>query len=99
MTSLETRVQRVAKANGLKNFKSQISFGELFRVQNLYMDVFKNEVNRRGIVMKNEMIEKSCNIITNNNIPFMPYGHAIISEATKDLGLIFNETSNAYKKY
>ena len=96
MTSLETRVQKVAKANGLKNFKSEISFAELFRVQNLYMDVYSNEIDRKGIVMKNDMIEKSLLVLLDSDIPFMPYGHAIISEAREDLGNMYFETSNAY---
>ena len=98
MTSLEARVQKVADANGLKNFVSEIPFAELFRVQNLYMDIFKDEISRRGIVMKNDMIDRSCNVIINNDIPFMPYGHAIISEAREDLSLMYIETSNAYSQ-
>ena len=96
MTSLESRVQKVANANGLKNFVSEIPFAELFRVQNLYMDIFKDEISRRGIVMKNDMIDKSCKVIIDNDIPFMPYGHAIISKAREELNMMYIETSNAY---
>ena len=98
MTSLEHRVQKVAKANGLKNFNSDISFEELFRVQNIYMDVFTKEVNRTGYAFKSELSEKACNVIIDNNIPFMPYGHAIVSEARAYLGLLFKESSNAFTK-
>jgi hypothetical protein len=96
MTSLENRVQKTAKANGLKNFNSEISFGELFRVQGLFMDVYTNEINRTGYAFKADLMEKSCNVITENKIPFMPYGHAIVSEAMVDLGSMFNESSNAF---
>jgi len=96
MTALEARVQKVAKANGLKNFKSEVSFGELFRVQNLFMDVFKNEINRTGYAFKYELNEKACDVIINNNISFMPYGHAIVTEAMSDLGALFTESSNAF---
>ena len=98
MTNLETRVHKVAKANGLKNFKSTISFGELFRVQNLFMEVFKDEINRTGYAFKAELSERACDVITDNNIRFMPYGHAIVSEAMVDLGLMFDESSNAFTK-
>jgi len=98
MTSLEHRVQKVAKANGLKNFNSEVSFEELFRVQNLYMDVFTKEVNRTGYAFKSELSEKACNVIIDNNIPFMPYGHAIVSEGRAYLGLLFKESSNAFTK-
>tara|TARA_B110000902_G_scaffold109599_1_gene129454 strand:+ start:408 stop:719 length:312 start_codon:yes stop_codon:yes gene_type:complete len=96
MTSLEARVQKVANANGLKNFASEIPFAELFRVQNLYMDIYKDEISRKGIVMKYDMIDKSCQVITTNDIPFMPYGHAIVSEAREELSMMYVETSNAY---
>ena len=98
MTSLQTRVQKVAKANGLKDFKSEVSFEKLFRVQNLFMDVFANEVNKTGYAFKSELSEKACDVIIDNNICFMPYGHAIVSEAMEDLGLMFNESSNAFTK-
>ena len=98
MTNLETRVQKVAKANGLKDFKSTISFGELFRVQNLFMDVFINEINRTGYAFKCDLSGKACDIIVENNIPFMPYGHAIVTEAMADLGLMYDESSNAFAK-
>lgn len=98
MTNLETRVQKIAKANGLKDFNNTISFAELFRVQNLFMDVFINDINRTGYAFKSELSEKGCDIILKNNIPFMPYGHAIVTEALADLGLMFNESSNAFTK-
>lgn len=98
MTTLESRVQKVANANGLKNFNSTISFGELFRVQNLFMDVFADEVSRTGYAFKAELSEKACDVIIDNKIPFMPYGHAIMTEAMADLGSMFNETSNAFTK-
>jgi len=98
MTALETRVQKVAKANGLKNFKSEVSFGELFRVQGLFMEVFTNEINRTGYAFKADLSEKACDVIIDNNIRFMPYGHAIVSEAMVDLGLMFNESSNAFAR-
>ena len=62
MTSLEARVQKVANANGLKNFASEIPFAELFRVQNLYMDIYKDEISRKGIVMKYDMIDKNTTL-------------------------------------
>lgn len=98
MTTLETRVQKVAKANGLKNFNSEVSFKELFKAQGLFMDVFTNELNRTGYAFKSELMEKACDVIIDNNIPFMPYGHAIVTEAMADLGSMFNETSNSFKK-
>ena len=98
MTNLETRVHKVAKANGLKNFNSEVSFEELFRVQGLFMDVFTDEINRTGYAFKAELSEKACDVIINNNIRFMPYGHAIVSEAMVDLGLMFDESSNAFTK-
>ena len=98
MTNLETRVQKVAKANRLKDFKITISFGELFRVQSLVMDVFINDINRTGYAFKCDLSGRACDIIVENNIPFMPYGHAIMTEAMADLGLMFNESSNAFTK-
>ena len=44
------------------------------------------------------MIDRSCNVIINNDIPFMPYGHAIISEAREELSMMYIETSNAYSQ-
>ena len=96
MTSLENRVQKTAKANGITNYK-EISFSELFRVKNLYMDIYKDSINNFGVAMKNELWEKAIDLIVDNNIPMMPQGHAIISEARKDLSLMFTETSNSYK--
>ena len=96
MTSLENRVQKTAKANGITNYK-EISFSELFRVKNLYMDIYKDSINKFGVAMKNELWEKAIDLIVDNNIPMMPQGHAIISEARKDLSLMFTETSNSYK--
>lgn len=98
MTNLETRVQKIAKANGLKDFNSTISFAELFKVQNLFMDVFINDINRTGYGFKYDLSEKACDIILENNIPFMPYGHAIVTEAMADLRLMFNESLNAFTK-
>jgi|DEB0MinimDraft_12_1074336.scaffolds.fasta_scaffold81770_2 hypothetical protein len=96
MTSLENRVQKTAKANGINNY-NEISFSELFRVQNLYMDIYKDSINKFGVAMKNELWEKANDLIVDNNIPMMPQGHAIISEARKELSLMFTETSNSYK--
>jgi|TARA_R110000764_G_scaffold118262_2_gene205774 hypothetical protein len=98
MTILETRVQKVAKANGLKDFKSTISFGELYRVQNLFMDVFINELDRTGYAFKCDLSGKACDVIVENNIPFMPYGHAIVTEAMAELNLMYDESSNAFAK-
>ena len=75
MTILETRVQKVATANGLKNFKSTIPFA-----------------------FKCELSGKACDVIVENNIPFMPYGHAIVTEAMAELNLMYDESSNAFTK-
>tara|TARA_R110000851_G_scaffold61670_5_gene142081 strand:+ start:983 stop:1285 length:303 start_codon:yes stop_codon:yes gene_type:complete len=97
LTSLEVRVQKVIKANGLKDAFNKIGFAELFKVQNLYMDVYKNEIKNNGIAMKNELAEIAIDVIIENKIPMMPYGHAIISESRIDLSYLFEETSNSYK--
>ena len=98
MTNLEAVIKNVARANsnGKQIKTGEFSFGELFKVQNEVLDLYHARIAKHKIAMKNEMSELVNDHITESGIPFMPYGHGIISEVRRELGLMYSESSNGY---
>ena len=97
-TTLKAIILSTAKANSnVRTIRTdEHSFDSLFLVQSQILDLYKEQIRINGIAFKSEMVDDMYSIIENNNISMMPYGHAIISEARKELSMLFNETSNAY---
>ena len=74
----------------------KFTFGELFKVQGDIMDQCTYSIENNGHLYKSnvhEIIEAHLEL---SKIDWMPYGHAIASEVTEELSLMYIATANCF---